>query len=250
MEALIPPKFGLVYQPLIDNLSLFANYMNGFNNVAPRPVIDADGNNQGIRTFEPEQANQLELGVKTNLFSDRISSTISYYDITVSNKIMSDGLNSVQGGEVKSKGYEISVNANPLAGLNVIGGYSFNESVVVEGESSSSFAEKGRRPAEAGPQNVFNAWVVYNFLKGPLKGFGLGFGGNSASERLIMDSEAIGKFVLPAYTVLNASLFYNADVFRLTIKVDNLGNEEYYKGWSTINPQRPGSVSASFAYRF
>jgi iron complex outermembrane receptor protein len=249
-QTALSPKFGVVYQPLIDKLALFVNYMNGFKNVAPRPVIDADGNNQGTRTFEPEHANQMEFGIKANLFSDRLSSTISYYDITVSNKIMADGLNSIQGGEVASTGFEISINANPIRGLNVIGGYSFNESTVVEGEPFSSFAEEGKRPAEAGPQHILNAWAVYNFVNGPLKGFGLGFGGNSASERLIMDSKVIGKFALPAYTVLNASVFYNAEAFRLTIKVDNLTNEEYYKGWSTINPQRPRSVSASFAYRF
>ena len=32
------PKFGLLYQPIKDKLSLFGNYQNGFNNVAPQLV--------------------------------------------------------------------------------------------------------------------------------------------------------------------------------------------------------------------
>ena len=39
----LSPKFGLVYQPILDKVSIFANYMNAFINVAPQLVADADG---------------------------------------------------------------------------------------------------------------------------------------------------------------------------------------------------------------
>lgn len=252
-QSALSPKFGLVYQPVLDRLSVFANYMNGFKNVAPRQVADMNGDNPITKTFEAEQANQIELGVKTNLFRERLSSTVSYYHITVSNKLMPDAENinnTIQGGEVESKGFELSINASPVKGLNFIGGYSYNESVVINGEEQSAFAEEGRRPLESGPQGLFNAWAVYSFTKGALKGFGAGFGANAASERMIMDNEITGRFSVPSYTVLNACVFYNADIFRITLKIDNLTNEEYYKGWSTINPQRPRSLAASFSYRF
>lgn len=79
----ISPKFGIVYQPVKGVVSVFANYMNGFVNVAPSQVTEADGSNPRLKSFDPENANQYEVGLKTNLYKDRISATVSYYDIMV-----------------------------------------------------------------------------------------------------------------------------------------------------------------------
>lgn len=256
-QTALSPKFGIVYQPLLDKLSVFANYMNGFSNVSPAEVSDLDDNGEPVNTrmksFEPEHANQIEFGVKTSLFNNRLISTLSYYDVRVSNRVFNDptnARNSIQGGEVESKGIEIDINASPLPGLNFLVGYSYNKSEVVKGLETSSWEEKGKRPAESGPEKMFNAWATYRFTQGTLRGVGVGFGANTASERVVLDSKATGKFALPSYKVFNASLFYTISDFRITVNVDNLANEEYYKGWSTINPQRPRRVSASFAYKF
>ncbi len=118
------PKFGLVYQPIIDKVSVFANYQNSFNNVAPTQVADADGSNPRMKSFEPEQANQWEVGVKTNILRDRVVATLSYYDINISNRVVgdaSDFYNSIQGGELNSKGFEVDVTAKPVAGMTLSG---------------------------------------------------------------------------------------------------------------------------------
>ncbi|WP_236974659.1 TonB-dependent receptor [Membranihabitans maritimus] len=250
-QTALSPKFGVIYQQVLNQLSLFANYQNGFNNVAPRQVADVDGNNPRVKTFTPEQANQWEVGMKTHLFADILTSTISYYNINVFNKVLMDPSNpnnSIQGGEVESRGFEVDLVANPFPGLNLIMGYGYNQSEVIEGPESSTFEEEGKRPGEAGPKNLFNAWATYRFQNNALRNFGVGFGANSASELLVMDSEAIGRFIVPSYTVLNASLFYNHEDFEVTLKLDNLANKEYYKGWSTINPQMPRRFSASLRY--
>src|SRR3546814_11254407 len=83
-------------------------------------------------------------------------------------------------------------------------------------------------------------------FRSPLRGWGLGLGANASSELIVIDSKVTGKFTLPGYTVMDASIFYNAEKFRITLKVDNLTDEDYYTGWSTINPQRPRSVAAGF----
>jgi iron complex outermembrane receptor protein len=46
----------LVYEALKDKLSVFGNYMNGFNNISG---VDINSN-----PFKPEYANQMEFGVK------------------------------------------------------------------------------------------------------------------------------------------------------------------------------------------
>ncbi|HAB28359.1 MAG TPA: TonB-dependent siderophore receptor, partial [Xanthomarina gelatinilytica] len=121
-QTTLSPKFGIVYQPIKDQLAVFANYQNGFTNVAPQLVGNPDDGPQTLKTFDPEQANQLEFGVKTNLFSNRLNVTMSYYDIKVKDRVITDPsspFNKIQGGEVVSKGFEIELNANPVNGLNI-----------------------------------------------------------------------------------------------------------------------------------
>lgn len=247
------PKFGVVYQPVLDKVALFANYMNGFSNVAP--VEDRIEGNPVIRTFGPENANQFEIGTKLNLLNDRVTATLSYYDITVSDLVYSvdeessnpalPNLINRQDGKQRNKGFEAFITANPVRGLNIIAGYSYNDSRLEEGAEDF----KGRRPESAGPQNLANLWASYRFT-GKLEGFGLGFGGNYASENKIFNRNFAGTFTLPEYTVLNASAFYTVDGFTLTLKLDNITDKDYYKGWSTISPQRPRIFAANLAYKF
>jgi iron complex outermembrane receptor protein len=50
--------------------------------------------------------------------------------------------------------------------------------------------------------------------------------------------------------VFNASISYETNQYRVDLKVDNLTDETYYKGWTTINPQAPRTVKANVTYKF
>lgn len=241
----VSPKFGAVYQIIQNKVSVFGNYMNGFKNSEPKQQMDGS-----YSSFKPEHANQYEFGLKTNLYKDIISATISYYNIDVKDKVMSDATftNFRQGGEVNSNGVEVSVTATPIAGLNIIAGYSYNDSEVTRDTLDDSYI--GHRPEEAGPQNLVNFWANYTLTAGKLKGFGIGFGGNHASEYKTLHRKNIGTFELPSYTILNSALSYNSDKFGITLKVNNLFNEKYYSGWSTVTPQRLRSITAGLNYKF
>lgn len=252
-QTALSPKFGIVYQPIADKVSLFANYMNGFKNVAPRPVADADGENPRVKAFKPEHADQMEFGVKSNLFSERLTATASYYNIEVSDLVTGDPENvnnSLQGGKVRSKGIEVEFIGNPVDGLSILAGFSHNDSKVLEGDEGNIWLEEGRRPIYSGPSDLFNAWATYTFKSGSLNGFGLGFGGNYISELNILDSETTGTFSLPAYTILNTTLFYSQQKFRVALNVNNITDKQYFTGYSTINPQKPRNAVVSLAYKF
>jgi len=246
-QTAVSPKFGAVYQIIQNKVSVFGNYMNGFQNIAP--ALQSD--NITYKSFEPEQANQYEFGLKTNLYKDIISASISYYNIDVKNKVMTDPttfISSLQGGEVNSNGVEISFTANPIKGLNVIAGYSYNDSEVTKDIIDDSYL--GFRPEEAGPRALVNLWANYAFTSGSLKGFGIGFGGNYASDYQVLHRKNTGTFKLPEYTVLNSALSYNTDKFNITLKANNLLNEKYFSGWSTVTPQRLRSLTAGLTYKF
>ncbi|MBS9460909.1 TonB-dependent receptor [Flagellimonas sp. 389] len=249
-QTALSPKVGIMYQPIANKLSVFANYQNGFNNVAPQLVGDPEAGAQTLQTFDPEQANQFEGGMKANFLGNRLNGTISYYDITVKNRVIQDPsnpFNFIANGEIESRGVELELNANPIRGLNARGGYSYNDSETTRTDDPLIL---NKRPLEAGPRNLYNFWASYAFQYEKLKGFGLGFGFNGASERFVKNYTTTGDFTLPAYTVYNASAFYEADKYRITLKLNNATNLEYYKGWSTINPQQPRAVLANVTYRF
>jgi iron complex outermembrane receptor protein len=244
------PKFGLVYQPVLDKVSLFANYMNAFINVAPQEVFDGQGTSLGVKSFKPEHANQSEIGVKTNLFANKLYATASFYDIEVSNRVLYLPTGPMQGGRIGSKGFELDINANPFARLNLIAGYSFNETKVLEGNKEDFYAEAGRSPGGQGPQHLANLWASYKFGSRDLEYFGIGAGGNYGSTYRVIDNSVTGVFDLPSYLVLNGSVFYNAEEFRISLNVNNLANEQYYTGYWSINPQKRRNFAASVAYKF
>lgn len=249
-QSTVSPKFGLVQQVMKDKVAVFANYMNGFRNVAPvtQPLPHLDG------TFKPQQANQIEAGVKVDALDHRISVTASYYNLLVSNMTrpgtieFEDSLYNytMQDGTQSSSGIELDVIANPVRGLNIVAGYGYNVSKMEKADKNV----EGRRPVSSGPEHLANFWISYSLQSGAAKGLGAGFGGNYASENIITNDLRTGTFTLPSYTIFNASVFYDATRYRLALKLDNLTNEVWYLGWTTVERQMPRRLSASVAFKF
>ena len=249
-QTTFSPKLGLVYQPIPDKVSVFGNYINGFKNVDPSTVQITDdlGNvlSNELRYFDPEHANQWEVGTKANLAGDKFSITASYYSINVKNKVMGNGTDITQGGEVDSKGFEVSVLGSPIPGMNIIAGYSYNDSNVVKGDEGYP----GNRTEDSGPKNLVNFWGTYKVQEGSLKNFGIGFGGNSASRFYTLNRGNIGAFPLPSYIIMNSSLSYTEEKYSIILKLDNIANKKYFSGWSTVTPQRLRTLSISLNYKF
>ena len=246
-QTAFSPKFGIVFQPILDKVSIFANYLDGFTNTDPTTNVGPGGSTPV--SFGPEHANQIEFGAKVNLFNNKVTGSVSYYETEVEDMVYTIYGASTQmsynDGAQKNKGIEFAITANPVEGLNILAGYSYNDSHLSQGDPTFI----NYRPESAGPQNLANLWASYKFSQGALNGFGLGFGGNYGSANKIYN-RTNGAFTLSEYTVINASAFYNIDAFTITLKMDNITDKEYYKGWSTINPQKPRVFAANLTYNF
>ena len=237
-QTAFSPKLGIVYEVLKNKLSLFGNYMNGFNNVSG---VDINGN-----SFRPEYANQLEFGVKTDIFNHRLVGTLSYYNIRVDNVLRTnpDDINySIQDGTQLSKGMEAELTANPFDGLNIVAGYAYNDSKYTKANPTVN----GLRPALSGPANMFNFWISYRITSGKLKGLGIGTGGNMGSSSYQTNTQT-AKVIIPSYKMFDIGIFYDQPKYRVGLKFDNITNE---KAWSVrLTPQAParflGSVSLKF----
>ena len=240
-QTALSPKFGLIYQLLKNKLSLFGNYMNGFTNET--------GVNYAGQSFKPQEANQVEGGLKMNLFQGRLTGSVSYYDIQVKNILRQDLDHpqfEIQNGTELSKGVEVELTANPFAGFNITAGYAHNDAKYTNADADVN----GLRPNASGPQDMANLWLSYRFLRGSVKGLGFGLGGNYAGKTLVESSVSEGQFYVPEYVVANADIFYETGRFRLSANVNNLTNKKYWTGWYTVNPQQPRSINGSIAFRF
>jgi len=250
----LSPKFGVVFQPVKDRVSLFANYQNSFTNLGTYQAYDVSApNSLTAKIADLEHANQVEGGIKINAWQGRLSTTISYYNILVDNILRTDPdptaaqlFAQVQDGSQRSKGIEFDLIANPYQGLNVIAGFSYNDSKYEKSDADVL----GRRPTTASSPYQANLWISYHFPENIAKGLGVGVGGNYASDNKILNSVYYGEFTLPAYTIINASAFYDYKKVRLGIKVDNISNQKYWIGYTTANPQKLRSMVASLSYKF
>lgn len=234
------PKFGAVFQIIKEQLSVFGNYQNSFTN---KGFLNANvGGTLQMKQFDPEKANQFEGGIKVNAFQNKVSATVSYYKIKVEDIVTADPSlpsASAQNGTQFSKGFELEVTANPVPGLNLLFGFSKNDSDL-----------NGIRPVTAGPENLINYWFSYNLQETALKGLGLGFGGNYGDATNIYNNGAGETFALPSYSVVNAALYYDQPKYRVSLKVNNLTDELYFNGYTTINVQAPRTAMGSLTYKF
>jgi iron complex outermembrane recepter protein len=241
------PRVGLIYQVVKNKVSVFANYQNGFQNVS--------GGDSTGKVFKPQQANQLEGGVKFSLLQDRLAGSVSYYDISVTNAIRKvTDLWSVQDGTTRSKGIEAELNIAAYKGLNVLLGYAYNDIKFTKADSTVN----GLRPVSAGAANMAHAFISYTLTNGKLHGLGLGFGGNYSGKKHAVNDRGLiwgttkvnGEFFMPEYLVLNASAFYDMPKFRLAVNVNNINNERYWLGWNNISLQKPRELMVSATWKF
>tara|TARA_R110002167_G_scaffold360062_1_gene577421 strand:- start:6119 stop:8437 length:2319 start_codon:yes stop_codon:yes gene_type:complete len=235
-QTSLAPKFGLVYQLVKDQVSVFGNYMNGFQNTAP--INQPDGSQL---TVDPIYAKQYEGGIKAEVFDKKLSSTLSYYNITIDNatRTNADGF-TVQDGKQVSKGIDLELILNPMPGLNIIAGYAYNDNRIVKSTNTSVEGNK----ATGAPENVINFWASYKFQKA-LQGLGIGVGGNFVDKVFKFDDNV---FYSPSYSTLNATVFYDQPTWRFGLKMNNLTNQKYWDAYGVT--QTPINFAANLTLKF
>ena len=134
----------------------------------------------------------------------------------------------------------MDVIANPLPGMRIILGYGYNDNKFHKGDAD------GLREI-ATPRHLANFWIGHKLTSGSLEGFGLGLGGNFASNSFL-DSKNV--YTVSGYGKLDATLFYEASSFRIGIKVNNLTDKRYFLSDAYAEMQAPRQFLANVTYRF
>jgi len=240
-QTALSPKLGVVYQLVKNKVSAFGNFMDGFKNVAPALTED-----DGTKAFKPEHGTQLEGGLKIELFEGKLSSTLSYYNIEVKNRLTPytiTGDNNtyyLQDGTQESKGFEIDLISNPVKGMHFIMGYGYNDNKYTKGQY------EGKVPYGVS-KHIANLWMSHKLTHGELSGLGAGVGGNYASDHFL---EATNTIKVPGYTRFDATVFYDQPKYRIGLKINNLTDEEYWASSFNATPQATRSFLVNILYRF
>jgi iron complex outermembrane receptor protein len=237
-DTAFSPRVGIVYQP-IEPISVYATYTRSFN-----PVV---GQGFGNALFEPERGTLYEVGVKADL-RDNLAATLSLFQITRTNVLTTDPDNpefSIQTGEQRSRGVELTLTGEILPGWKVFAGYSYIDARITEDEDNP----EGNLINNV-PENSLSLWTTYEIQSGIAKGLGFGLGLFYVGDR---EGDLANTFTLPSYVRTDASIFYKRNNFQATIGFRNIFDVEYYEAAESdlrVFPGEPFTVLGTLSLTF
>ncbi|MEH2082412.1 MAG: TonB-dependent receptor, partial [Nostoc sp.] len=239
-DSAFSPRVGIVYQPIAP-VSLYASYSRSFEQIT--------GAGRDDSLFKPQRGTQYEVGVKTDLFDNKLSATLALYQLTLTNILTSDPIDSnfdVQTGEQRSRGVELSVTGEILPGWNVIGFYGYTDARFTKDNN----IPVGNRVSGA-PEHVASLWTTYTFLTGSLKGFGGGIGFNYVGDN---KPDNLNTYTIPSYFLTDAALYYRQNNFSVGLNLNNIFNVRYYEAsfdyLQRIIPGRPYTAQLTVKWEF
>ncbi len=237
------PRFGLVYD-LTDTVSVYGNYAQSF-----RPNTGTTAAGQPL----PFQGGEgIEAGAKVVLLDGRLSVDAAVFDIRRTNVATTDPLNTnffVAAGEVRSRGFDLSVAGYLAPGWRVFGTYTYADAAVTRDNNPN--IPIGTRLQNV-PTNSLAFQTVYEFQSGDLRGLGLGGGVTYVGARNA--GTAAATFRLPEYTTLNLiSYYWITPEVKLYLNVENLLDATYYdRAFQNryATPGLPRAIMGGVAARF
>lgn len=221
-------RAGLVYEP-IKNLSFYTSYNTYFK---PTRTVAPNG-----EMFDPETGYQGEFGIRY-AYKEWIAINASGFTLTRTNI-----LQSFAGGVFKnigtgtSKGFEVDLQANITNQLSIIAGYS-NANTRIEKNKDSNFEnpDVGNKLPFA-PEHLVHSSLTYELDKSIFKGLGIGTGVSYTSENYTNSSNT---YKLPAYTLIDAAIWYKFSKYELRFNLNNLTDQFYYRDAIFGNQFFPG----------
>lgn len=239
------PTGGIVYQP-DKHWSFYASYATSF--VPPSPTaVDINGENSFVPTF----AKQYEVGEKDDFLHGRFTSTLAVYRIDETDTLESfpgpAGTYYEQIGSAQSKGAELEINARPLSSWQLTAGAAYTNARVT---SSSIPQQVGAREGNV-PVMAEHLWSRYQLTTRGLRGLGWGLGIIHQGERPgFLPKNSSPVLQLPAYTRIDAALYYDYGDYTFTFKVQNVFDKTYYassgfNGYINLLPGSPRMFTLS-----
>jgi iron complex outermembrane recepter protein len=240
------PQAGVVYR-VTPEISLYATYGENF-----RPL---SGTDFGGASFDPNQSEAIEGGVKYAARNGRLSATASVFSIRQSNILVADPVNAdfqIAAGKARSRGFEFDLNGEIAPRLDLWVSYAYVDAKITNDVADPNFG----LPVPAGspllniPDHTLNVQLAY-MAEIATREVRLGGGVLHVGEQL---GEVGRDFNLPAYTL--ARLFAEGEIgggVRLRLDIDNLFNTRWFANsfaqlWVLPGNPRLARITASYNF--
>jgi iron complex outermembrane recepter protein len=220
-KARFTPRFGVSYD-ILSNFTIYALYDQSF--------MPQAGANFEKKAFDPEVATDIEAGLKKSWFKDKLKTSLTAFQITKENILVGDPNNpnnTIQLGEVQSKGIEFDMQGQITPELNIILNYANTNVEITKDTDPTKIGTK----VAGFSKHMTNGWLNYNFRNTSFfKGFGTSIGYQYQVDRSSWDWGADNDSNLPDYFRLDGALTWKNNHFTITANVNNLLNKFLYSG--------------------
>jgi iron complex outermembrane receptor protein len=234
-------RAGLIYNTDV-GIAPYVSYATSYN-----PII---GTNLATgQLFTSETGVQTEVGIKIEPAGFNGHFGAALFDLKRQNVLTTNPLNalqSVQTGEVTSRGIELEAVANVTSELKVTGSFT-NFHIFVSKDLNPALIDTV--PTNT-PSTIASLWGDYTFKTGPLTGFGFGAG---VRYNGISYADTANSLVVPEYVVGDAAVHYEIRNWRFAVNVTNIADKIYVGSCSTPNAcfygdRRRAVASASYKW--
>ncbi len=219
------PRLGLSVS-ILDDFSAYALYDQAF---LPQSGILRDGSD-----VKPITGNNLEFGLKKDWFNGKLNTSLSVYQITKNNELVSDPANtpgerfSIVKGQSVAKGIEFDLKGEIFKGMNVIANYALTDNEITESNVPTLIV--GTKVAGYAKHN-FNIWLNYTIQEGLLKGFGGQVGFTYLKDRSSWNwSNDANINQMGDYRKLDQGIFWGNDKLKVTFNIFNMLDQYLYTG--------------------
>ena len=249
-------QLGLVWKPS----EAGSAYLSFANSATPPGSFISEGSDTNpisITDLDPEKTRNIELGLKWNLFGERLAVTADVFHTGKRNARQLDADGSYQNiGESRVRGIELSASGSLSEAWSVFAGYAHMQGKLVDAGFVNGAPNplNGTRLASI-PENSFSLWSSYQLS--PRLGLGAGafhVGDVVGSYRVNPADGQLTEFGVPAYWRFDAMANWQVnDRFALRLNLQNLADKTYYSKAYPVHYATPAagrSVQLSASCRF
>ena len=244
------PRIGITYA-VNNNINVYSTYLQGYqpqgntsNLVIVPPPAGAN--------FKPLESDLKEVGAKSEWLNGNLMVNVSMFEINQKNLLMNandplDVNRLVERGAQRSRGVEVEASGFIKPNWQFNAGYSYIDAIITDDFNAAFIGERVQNT----PRHSASLWTRYNLEGKQFQGIGFGAGVQYSGDKLPL---YIRDFVLPAYTVVDAAVYYAPAESRvhLSMNVNNVLNKTYWVGaqnYLRLFPGTPRNIMFNVTYK-
>ncbi|MFA7893613.1 TonB-dependent receptor [Pseudomonas putida] len=237
------PRIGVVYTPWQDH-SFYASWSKTFSPVGGGLIGITPGAPGNSNETGPELTRQKEVGVKSDWFDQRLTTTLAVYELELYNRRTRDPLNpeiTLLSGLQRSRGIELTATGNVIGNWYVRGGVGLQDATIVKDNNGL----QGNRINDVAKRNasLFVTWK-------PELGWYAETGLTLVGQRYADNQNTT---VLPGYGRWDALAGYRTQDWDVRAALSNIADRTYYSSATSaaqIQVGDPRSLVVTGTYSF